>query len=193
MALLFATDRPSIMSDKNHCTAIIAALFFSCLIIGNLMISGCATPQKTGPAPYPPMSPDIISMKILSAETALLRTPRDNSGKAEKADFLLRLAMLHAHPDNPDQNYQRAIKYLEQYLKLGQTVNARYTLSLLTRLSECVSGRAKDSACDKLKKENKELEKSCQDLTKENLYHKQIIEKLKSLDIQLEKKRKSFD
>jgi hypothetical protein len=99
--------------------------------------------------------------------------------------------MLYTHPDKPDPDYPRAFDYLKQYTELEKTVHVEYALLLLTRLSDCVCARKK--ACAELLSQKQKLEKQCRDLSQENLQHKQIIEKLKSLDIRLEKKRKSLD
>lgn len=165
--------------------------WLSCLIIGGLVISGCTAHKKTVLVPYPSMEPHQIAMRIMHAETTLSRRSSDNICNKEKADLLLRLIMLHTHPDNPDPNYSRAIDYLQQYAKLGQPVHAEYALSLLTRLSGCLCPG--NTTCSELLRQKAELEIQCRELTRENLYHKEVIEKLKSLDIQLEKKRKSFD
>ena len=160
-------------------------------MVGALLLAGCAAMGQPKPVPYPILSAEAIKTEIGAIENELTRIPGNRPDKEKKAGNLLRLAMLHAHQDNPSPDYPRAIDYLGQYAALGETVDVAYALDLLTRLSDCVtdSGRT----CDKLSARNKELEEQCQALTQENLNHKQMLEKLKSLDIRLEKKRRGLD
>lgn len=166
----------------------------TCLIIFyGYLVSGCATsPGKPEPEPYPAgISADIITGQIASTEERLSQIPERQPGNQEKAALLLRLAMLYAHPDNPSCDFALAIDYLKQYAAFGEPVDVEFALSLLTRLSDAII--AGKTACAELTSRNKKLEERLQEISRENLQLKQIIEKLKHLDIQLEKKRKSFD
>ncbi len=190
MALLLNPDRPGVFTIiKNRLAAVVFTGCFVCL--SGQFLSGCAAISGTGPAPYPAMSEGLITEEIDSVETSLLRVSNQYFNKSQRAELLLRLAMLYSHPDNPAQDYNRAIDCLEQYTGLEKTVNAEYALSLLKRLSEYASG--KNKACAELMKQKKELEQQNRLLLEENLRYQQIIEKLKSLDIQLEKRRKTFN
>jgi hypothetical protein len=162
-----------------------------CFLIGALLLAGCAAMGQPQPVPYPALSAEAITTEISVIENKLSKTPGAAPSSKKNAGQLLRLAMLHAHQDNPAPDYHRALDYLTQYAELGETVDVEYALSLLARLSKCVTDG--NRACDKLSARNKELEEQCQALTQENRNHKQMLEKLKSLDIRLEKKRRGLD
>ena len=191
MALPPNPGRTGIIARARHMALFAVTGSLLSLIVSGHILSGCATPTpKPAPAPYPESMPArVIADEIASTEKALSENT-DEQPPGQKPGLFLRLAMLHAHPDNPDRNYSRAIDYLEQYMQLEKTVDAEFTLSLLTRLSKCQIVNKK--ACAELADRNEEIEKNFQALTRENLQLKQMIEKLKHLDIQLEKKRKAF-
>ena len=189
LALPLNLNRTDIMDGKSR----LIVTVMSCLIIYSQMLSGCAAPpRKTKPVSYPAkISTEAISDEIAGTEKILSQFSGNQTDGLEKSALLLRLAMLYAHSDNPNRNYLQAIDYLKQYAAFGEPVDAAFALSLLTRLSDAVI--AGEAACDKLTVMNEKLEEKNRELSRENLQLKQIIEKLKHLDIQLEKKRKSFD
>ncbi len=193
MALPPNQGRTGIIARARHLAFFAVTGSLLSLIVCVHILSGCVTPTPKpapAPAPYPENMPaEVIADEIAGTEKALSEIT-DEQPPGQKPGLFLRLAMLYAHPDNPDRNYSRAIDYLEQYMKLGKTVDAEFTLSLLTRLSKCQIVNKK--ACAELADRNEEIEKNFQALARENLQLKQMIEKLKHLDIQLEKKRKAF-
>lgn len=189
MGLPLNPNRADILAGKNRLT--ITAV--TCLIVYSHLLSGCATqPCKPEPFPYPAdISADIITDQIARTEKQLSLLPERQTEGQEKSALLLRLAMLYAHPENPSRNYPLAIDCLKQYSTFDEPVDAEFALSLLTRLSESII--ACKTACAQLTGEKEKLEAQFRESSRENLRLKQIIEKLKHLDIQLEKKRKSFD
>lgn len=163
-----------------------------CLIICCQVLSGCAAPpRKTGPMPYPTaLSSEAIAGEIENTEKALSQLPEEQGPNFQRPGLLLHLAMLHAHPDSPSRDNSLAIDYLEQYASLEKAVDVEFAISLLTRLSRCQA--AVKQACARLSDRNEQLERQYRELAGENQQLKEIIEKLKHLDIQLEKRRKSF-
>ncbi len=193
MTLPVDRDGPGIIAGgKRHLAAAAVTGCLSCLILCSQVLSGCIHTTARQPVAYKSLDKSVIAEEVVKTETVLSQmTVKNTAGKNKKAELLLRLAMLYAHPDNPDMNYHRAADYLEQYSELGNAVDPGFALSLIIRLSQCLED--KSASCRELKEQNSALERQCDDLTRENHYHIQVIEKLKSLDIQLEKKRKALD
>jgi uncharacterized coiled-coil DUF342 family protein len=103
--------------------------------------------------------------------------------------------LLYSHFKNPEPDYKHAFKNLEKYISLDpegaeQKSSVQYLMSLLKKLikNENLCNELK-TLITTLKQENKTLTKKYENLVIENQNTKEIIEKLKQLDIQLEKKR----
>lgn len=186
------SDKTGILSSLSRNSS--AAACFLCLLFCGSIFTGCLITKKQGPVFYPAMPDETITTEIAAVETALAQLPAKGYYRDARAALLLKLSMLYAHPDKQTPDYPRAMAYLKQYLTLHDTVHAGYALSLLAGLSECVSSTAdKTAAYEDLKKEQEQLEKKYQELSRENSKHKKMLDQLKRLDIQLEKKRKSVD
>jgi thiamine kinase-like enzyme len=113
--------------------------------------------------------------------------------------------LLYSHFKNPEPDYRHAFKNLEEYILLDpdgaeQKSSAQYLMSLLNKLkiNKNLLNKLKinEDLCNELKtlittlkQENKTLTEKYEKLVIENQNTKEIIEKLKQLDIQLEKKR----
>ncbi len=158
-------------------------LFLGLLIVAApLLLDGCAPRIQSRTEPYPTVDKGMISSEIVRLEQNLAQTVKPE----EKVRLLFLLVILHSHPENQSPDYKKAISYMEVYAGIEESVDARYAVSLLKQLdARAVSGEA-------LGQQNIKLKQRADDLKQQNLYHKNIIEKLKLLDIQLEEKRKTM-
>ncbi len=133
------------------------------------------------------------------------------SSPEDTADAHLRLALLYMDYRNPDRSYGDAIRELELYLSNpdaagdgGKTIYARNLLTILAKLIELKDAQkrlnklAEDlnkdkqnakEEIDRLRQEIKDMTRRVKRLESENRALKEKIEKLKSLDLQLEKER----
>jgi predicted Zn-dependent protease len=156
--------------------------------------TGCVRQTKNikGSTYYLTLQPKEIKTEISQLENAL----KSEDDSLSRPASLFYLALLYSHFKNPEPDYKRAFKELEEYISLDpeeaeEKSSVRYLLSLLKKLIK------NENLCNELKtlnttlkQENKTLTKKYEKLVIENQNIKEIIEKLKQLDIQLEKKRR---
>lgn len=144
-----------------------------------------------------------IKTEITHLENAL--KSEDDSLSRPTSLYYFYLALLYSHFKNPEPDYKHAFKNLEEYISLDpegaeQKNSVQYLMSLLKKLKQnerlLKKLKQNEDLCNELKilittlkHENKTLTKKYEKLVMENQNIKEIIEKLKQLDIQLEKKR----
>jgi len=112
----------------------------------------------------------VVSVKAKryqEAAVAYNRIISDSPGSALAADALFELALVHAHRDNPERNYTRAMHAFEDFIK-------RYP-----------DDRRMDEAQTWIS-----LLKTVQDLKKQNEALNESIEQLKRVDVRHEEKRR---
>ncbi|MBI5205173.1 MAG: hypothetical protein HZA11_09670 [Nitrospirae bacterium] len=106
----------------------------------------------------------------------LEKIAKTHSDVSVQARAHLQLALLHADHKNPFPDYLRAVKELETFISLepegGKADDVQNLLALLKKI-------------ELLTKENNRIKE-------ENQKINDVIEKMKSLDIQLEQKRKKY-
>ncbi|MCB2182321.1 MAG: hypothetical protein KQH63_09870 [Desulfobulbaceae bacterium] len=185
-----------------------------CTMLGvGMLLSGCVSSYQFFQYNRD-MDSDEMKQHISSLEQA---TAADNSDKASSSTYLA-LALLYAHRDNPQPDYDRALQMLERSISLDPNVarnnNVQSFRSLLgeiksskeeclalkdgyNQLTEKYAGLQRNS--DLLKENvidltlnNKQLAKEKELLVGKNQELQDIIEQLKLLDIRLEEKRKNF-
>lgn len=105
-----------------------------------------------------------------------------------------RLALLYLLPNNPMRNEKKAAKALRSYVKMSPEGTERLENSLWLQLLEekLALGERKRkelTACDA---EKQRLAEQAEDLSAKNTKLNEDIEKLKLIDLSVEKKRKSF-
>jgi len=156
----------------------------SVLLIGTslLLLTGCVIGPRPRPAPYPAVEKEAIAGRIVQLEEHVARTVSSR----EKGLRLVQLAMLYSHPDNPEPDYKKALACMEACADIQPPVDPRFVSALLAQLDFCA---ARAAAADR---ENAKLRQRAAALEQENRDHKNVIEKLKRLDIQLEKRRKNM-
>ncbi|MBU0484409.1 MAG: hypothetical protein KKB30_07845 [Proteobacteria bacterium] len=135
--------------------------------------------------------------------TELLATIKNEPNPATEAKTRLQLAGIYLSHNNPDKDYQKALKQLELFTLLDQDTGKSFEiqnwLAVLKEVNkEPVTEPLKkkiNNLSDSLKrteKISKEREQQNQKLAAENAELKVTIEKLKYLDLNLEKKRKNY-
>jgi len=186
----------------NYLLKLIVLFFLLCMVI---FITGCVLQTKNmkNSTYYLALQTKEIKTEISHLENAL--KSEDNSlSRPTSLDYFY-LALLYSHFKNPEPDYKRAFKNLEEYISLDpegaeQKSSVQYLMSLLKKLikneNRCNELIKNATSCNELKtlittlkQENKTLTKKYENLVIENQNTKEIIEKLKQLDIQLEKKR----
>lgn len=181
---------------------LIVFFFLLCLVI---FTTGCAQQTKNikGSTYYLSLQTKEIKTEISRLENAL--KSEDDSLSRPTSLYYFYLALLYSHPKNPEPDYNHAFKNLEEYISLNpegaeQKSSVQYLMSLLKKSIK------NENLCNELKtlittlnqKNETLIEKyeklliENQKLLIENQNIKEILEKLKQLDIQLEKKRKTL-
>jgi len=158
----------------------------------------CALKQrpemKFGPGDYLNIESENIKPQISHLEAQL----KDQAQKTVDPEVLFHLALLYSSPNNPFPDHGKALKRIQTYMKKipDEEKNnfERYILALLLeidcRKTKCIKC---NDRVEGLNKSNQQLKETCDELFEENQQMKQNTEKLKNLDIRLEKKRKSID
>ena len=186
----------------NYLLKLIVLFFLLCMVI---FITGCVQQTKNmkNSAYYLSLQTKEIKTEISHLENAL--KSEDESLSRPTSLYYFYLALLYSHFKNPEPDYKHAFKNLEEYISLDpegakQKSSVQYLMSLLKKLKkneDLLKNLKKDEdLCNELKtlittlkQENKTLTEKYEKLVIENQNIKEIIEKLKQLDIQLEKKR----
>jgi hypothetical protein len=126
--------------------------------------------------------------KEFSQEASLLeKHAREDPRASVRARSHLRLAFLYVDHRNPQLNYSRALQEMESYLSLApagaQTDDVRNWLAVLKEVGKLQTG------LEKLQKSNKSLRDEMAGLKEMNSKMRETIERLTSLDRQMEEKR----
>ncbi|MCD4805365.1 MAG: hypothetical protein K8R07_06770 [Desulfobacterales bacterium] len=184
----------------NYLLKLIVLFFLLCMVI---FITGCVQQTKNmkDSTYYLTLQTKEIKTEISRLEKAL----KSEDKSLSRPTSLYYLALLYSHFKNPEPDYKHAFKNLEKYISLDpegaeQKSSVQYLMSLLNKLkinknllnklkiNEDLLNKLK-TLITTLKQENKTLTEKYEKLVIENQNTKEIIEKLKQLDIQLEKKR----
>ncbi len=189
---------------------LIILFFLLCIVI---CITGCVhqTKKIKDSTYYLTLQTKEIKTEISHLENAL----KSETNSFSRQTSYYYLSLLYSHFKNPEPDYKHAFKNLEKYISLDPEVaeqrsSVQYLMSLLKKLiknegccNELIKNKSRcneliknANSCNKLKtfitnlkQENKTLKEKHEKLVIENQNIKEIIEKLKQLDIQLEKKR----
>jgi len=146
--------------------------------------------ERLNPADFPP--------EIKRLEKAI---DSANSSALEKAANQHRLALLYLLPANPHRDLHKGAVALQSYVKLipdglDKQENSIWLQLLQDRISQENSLKELEErsglATTALEKEKQQLSQQVQDLTNRNARLKQDLEKLKMIDLSVEKKRKSY-
>ncbi len=188
--------------------------FILCLLV-QVLLQGCIPALGTNSTRD--SSADQLSAEEFTSRINKLRQDSISrySGNPVKIGRIHReLAHLHLSPNNPKRDLSQAASELKKYLETEKNVRARNDtenmLELLkeigaldqkvTELQKKLHGtdaaqkfiKEKNSQIKQLSRENKALKKRQGELLADNKKLETTIEKLKFLDLNLEKKRKTF-
>jgi len=142
-----------------------------------------------------------IEAKISRLENSI-QSATDSSSRAEA---FLNLALLYSHHRNPVPDYVRALSMIDEYALLdpegAKASYVQYLAALLQEigginiLRDVLQNRLEIFRDEnrRLRKENEILREKYETLTIETQKTKEIIEKLKNLDIRLERKRRNIE
>lgn len=178
--------------------------FSHIIILAAVFLSGClpsTAPQKpTGAMAY--FAPQELKPSDFAKEIGKLVviTQDQKISTMEKAEAHRQLSILHLSPRNPDNNFQSAIDELGKFLELtpnqlDQSAAASWAIALKSgaEYREMKEQHQKlKNKIDKLEGKNYRLSKEKKALNTANAELKKTIEKLKNLDLSLEKKRRNF-
>ncbi len=148
------------------------------------------------------------ALRVENIESEICRLEKvieDETDSYAKSKVLFHLALLYSHHKNPTPDYERALKKLEEYASINpaeaNTDKVLYLRSLLHWIEKNKIAyeklkhgkvRLQTRRIKTLERENEDLRNKNKTLLRENQGMKEVIEKLKYLDIRLEKKRQKF-
>lgn len=167
-----------------------------CLLL-LLGFAGCA-PALQDTVPAAPPAADSPPLTLAEKIAITSRELEQTVEPALQAELLLTLALLQTHPDNPAPDYARALHCLRRYAQYDPQAAGSESIRRLTALLAAVT--AKTDRAAQLAEENhhwaaecRALEQKTQELERSNRSMKAVIEKLKNLDIRLEKRRNRLE
>lgn len=164
------------------------------LLLGFL---GC-TPGLKGPAPAALTVPDLTAETVAEKIASITRELEQTAEPTLQTELLLTLTMLYTHPDNPAPDYARALECLRQYARHDPQAGASGDIRRLTALLAAVTEKTDRLARlaeenHRLAAEGHALNLKIQELERDNRSMKAVIEKLKNLDIRLERRRNRLE
>jgi hypothetical protein len=156
-------------------------------------------PPANAAAPAEPLDPERIAARIAEIEAA------QRTGGAADPDGAQahELALLYTHPANRSPDYERALALMRTFLSkaaqagrdpdVGRLTALLDAVGRLGRLLRTARSREKElvAQVESLQQREQNLEQREKDLLAENQALSARIEKLKALDLQMEKRRKS--
>ena len=162
-----------------------------------LGFAGCAPAlQETVPAVLP--AADTATQTVAEKIAATSRALEQTAEPSRQAELLLSLALLQTHPDNPAPDHARALYCLRRYAVIDPQAGSSEPirrlsalLAALTEKTEQVAQLAEEN--HRLAAECRALEQKTQELERSNRSMKAVIEKLKNLDIRLERRRNRLE
>ncbi len=142
---------------------------------------------------YHPMKKEILEKEVTGLEAAI----DDHPGNSKKSASYFYLALLYAHYDNPSPDYHRSLGMFEKYLLFDpnnyKKDEAQYMMTLLQELVDTEKELSIIKIkTERMKQDSKKIKVKNKQLIVENQKLTDAIEKLKLLELSLEKKRLSF-
>lgn len=126
-------------------------------------------------------------MEFSQETTRLGKLAREDPKASVRAQSHLLLAFLYVNHRNPRLNYNRALREMESYLSFAtadaQTDNFQNWLAVLKEVGEL------QTSLEKVQKANKSLHDEVAGLKEMNNKMRETIERLTSLDRQMEERR----
>jgi hypothetical protein len=123
--------------------------------------------------------------------TEITRSPQ--TSKQEKAAAHRQLAIIYLIPRNPKQDQNKALKELGKFLEMSPgSLDQASAADWATAIRSAREYRDLERKAKKLSNENRQQAKANKKLAARNAKLEEDIEKLKNLDLSLEKKRQRF-
>ena len=123
--------------------------------------------------------------------TRITRSPQ--TSKQEKAAAHRQLAIIYLIPRNPGHDQNKAVDQLGKFLEMSPGgLDQASAASWATALKSAREYQDLERKAKKLGNKNRQLTKANKKLTSRNAKLEEDIEKLKNLDLSLEKKRQRF-
>ncbi len=194
------------IKEYNNYIKKLSAFFMLMIVIINSGCIGAGVNNCSKKVIYPSVSTTDIQKEIVKQHSCLKKTVISDV----KADIHLKLAILYSHYKNTSPDYKLALKNIEKYGKRKpynkQTDEIKHFSSLLLYINKLkikcnklklgkkqkgVKQRLIDKKNDiaSLNEKIKFLKEKNRELTVDIILKKEIIEKLKRIDIRFEKKR----
>lgn len=177
--------------------------YLVCFFISSCVTFGACVPSQKALKDTLPLSSIFeigISGGEIQAEIARLKDlTEDKTGKAVSIDVYLRLAVLYSGYRNEERDYSSALSALEKYMAVysrggnESEINSFHSLLLKIRhLSEDKRHERVISNNSALIQRNSALTKQNKELIENIEAMKETINKLGSIDLKMEQKRKSY-
>lgn len=149
------------------------------LLIGIMlaMFFGCVSSHGKR---FSTLVPDMYSAEIERLNIAIA-----SKQKANIADVHLQLALLYSSYNNPKRDYSKALKEIKKYIALEPKRTRDFEVQNLFNMLKSIRIRRQNKLVKELTLENETLSEEIKQLN-------ETIDKLKQLDVELEKKRKTF-
>jgi hypothetical protein len=166
------------------------------VLITALLIAGCLPPLSSLTSRT---SNDQAFLQMEKADfareigklTGITRSPQ--TSKQEKAEAHRQLAIIYLIPRNPKQDPNKAINELGKFLEMSPGgLNQASAASWATAIKSAREYRELERKAKELSNKNRQLVKANKKLATHNAKLEDDIEKLKNLDLSLEKKRQLF-
>jgi PBP1b-binding outer membrane lipoprotein LpoB len=170
------------------------------VLITALLIAGCLPPlssstsktgtSETGNQTFLRMEKADFT-RAIEKLTEITRSPQ--TSKQEKAEAHRQLAIIYLIPRNPKQDPNKATNELGKFLEMSPDgLDQASAASWATAIKSAREYREMERKAKKLSGENRQLTKANKKLAARNAKLEEDIEKLKNLDLSLEKKRQLF-
>jgi hypothetical protein len=168
-----------------------------CLFGLLLGLFGC-TPALKDPISAPLRFPDLPAEAVAEKIATTTRGLEQAVEPALQAELLLTLGLLYTHPDNSAPDYARALQCLRQYAEHDPQAAASDPIRRLTVLLAAVTAKTDQltqlaAENSRLAAEGHALDQKIKELERSNRDMKAVIEKLKNLDIRLERRRNRLE
>ena len=171
----------------------IKKITYAIAITTALLTMGCLpafSPSTNNDQTFRQMKKNDFAIEIKKL-TKIVKSPQVSD--QEKAEAHRRLAIIYLIPRNPQQDQKKALNELGKFLEMAPgELNQTSAASWATAIKSAGEYKELERKAKKLGSENRKLTEANRNLAASNARLEADIEKLKNLDLSLEKKRKSF-
>jgi hypothetical protein len=171
-------------------TTYAVALTVALLMAGCLPLLSSTTSRTGGDQSFMQMEKSAFAGKI---KKLIETTKSPQTSRQEKAAAHRQLAIIYLIPRNPKQDQNKALKELGKFLEMSPGgLDQASAADWATAIRSAREYRDLERKAKKLSNENRQQAKANKKLAARNAKLEADIEKLKNLDLSLEKKRQRF-